>query len=107
MRGTAPAPCTVLLVETHILKMLDDSFTLLFVLIITLLLPCSNVLFPCRNVSPNTAASLGSVGAEAWKESSRLQAGNEFDLKSMYKSLKPALGLGRVPKRGHEPWRLT
>ena len=68
MRGTAPAPCTVLLVETHTLQMLDDSFILLFVLIITLLLPCSNVLFLCRNVSPNTAASLGSVGAEAWKE---------------------------------------
>lgn len=48
MCGIAPAPCTVLLVETHILKMLDDSFILLFVLIITLLLPCSNVLFPLQ-----------------------------------------------------------
>ena len=48
MRGLAPASYTVLLVETHILKMLDDSFILLFVLIITLLLPCSNVLFPLQ-----------------------------------------------------------
>lgn len=40
-------------------------------------------LFPCRNVSPNTAASLGCVGEGAWKEWNRLQAGSESDPQSM------------------------